>query len=167
MTYLLKGKIQVIIIFNLIWKTITCMNSHTIQRKTAWTDIFINFCSYFTFILSISLKISLKKKHVYSDATHSNYQKQFKNVKKVHSVYWTFLINFHLTNNSKNRTHGDEEWKWSHTEWKFIPPRRTKTRSQGWCLTIGLETKKHLIISVFINYMHAEISLSNCMGNIC
>lgn len=132
MTYLLKGKIQVII-FNLIWKTITCMNSHTIQKKTAWTDIFINFCSYFTFILSISLKIPLKKKHVYSDASH---------VKKVDSVYWTFLINFHFTNNSKNRTHGDEEWKWSHTEWKFIPPRRTKTRSQGWCLTIGLETTK-------------------------
>lgn len=58
--------------FNLIWKTITCMNSHTIQRKTAWTDIFINFCSYFTFILLISLKIPLKKNHVYSDASHSN-----------------------------------------------------------------------------------------------
>lgn len=26
--------------------------------------------------------------------------------------------------------------------------------------------QKHLITSVFINYMHAEISLSNCMGNI-
>lgn len=92
--------------------------------------------------INISLKIPLKKKHVCSDASHSNLQKQFKNVKKVDSVYWTFLINFHFTNNSKNRTHGDEEWKWSHTEWKFIPPRRTKTRSQGWCLTIGFETTK-------------------------
>lgn len=32
---------------------------------------------------------------------------------------------------------------------------------------LGNNLQKHLtIISVFINYMHAEISLSNCMGNI-
>lgn len=120
----------------------TCMNSHTIQRKTAWTDIFINFCSYFTFILSISLKIPRKKNIFIQMLLIQINRNNLRMSKKVDSVYWKFLINFHFTNNSKNRTHGDEEWKWSHTEWKFIPPRRTKTRSQGWCLTIGLETTK-------------------------
>lgn len=32
---------------------------------------------------------------------------------------------------------------------------------------LAWKQQKHLITSVFINYMHAEISLSNCMGNIC
>lgn len=33
-------------------------------------------------------------------------------------------------------------------------------------LVLNRKQQKHLITSVFINYMHAEISLSNCMGNI-